>query len=167
MAKGNVLAPLAALCAALEAALARPERWRGTLNGRHEVQRQALRQQLEKATALLQDLERELERCIEAIIAGSGSTELRLDYGALNEVVSRLSEDIDVMRRHVAADDLAGWQEFMGIIGEGAETHAQRVMAEWKAGRCKREHAIAALDEEKNFVRYARQLSEYLRDTLR
>jgi hypothetical protein len=116
---------------------------------------------------LLKTYEDEITRCIQAVGADSREVYLTIDYALIARYFSIQFYREGLISRHLHPDDVSKWNGFLATFCEGGETYVSETVEKWRKQEVTKEQAFKALEHEVNRVRYARKLSEYLKDKIK
>lgn len=108
----------------------------------------------------------QLTKCIEAVGADSKSLYLSLDYNLVAHHFSILFYREGLITKYLHVEDVKRWNDFLSTLSPGGENYVMEVLEKWRHASIDKETVFSVLNHERAQVRYAKELSEYLKSRL-
>jgi len=116
---------------------------------------------------LLKGYETQLTECIEAVGADGKQTYLNIDYSFIARHFSIQFYREGLISKFLHPEDMKRWNGFLSTLGEGSQTYVQDILKKWRKSEVEKEAVFKALKHERDQVKYAREMSEYLKQKIK
>ncbi len=126
-----------------------------------------LHYEIEYNVHLLKGYEAQLTECIEAVGADGKQTYLSIDYSFVARHFSIQFYREGLISRFLHPEDMKRWNGFLSTLGEGSEAHVTEILEKWRNNEIEKEKVFKALKHERDQVKYAREMSEYLKQKIK
>lgn len=108
----------------------------------------------------------QLTKCIEAVGSDSRSLYLSIDYNFIAHHFSILFYREGLVTKYLHVEDVKRWNDFLSTLSPGMEKHVLNTIEQWRHSSIEKEEVFSVLNHERSQVRYAKELSEYLKARL-
>lgn len=125
-----------------------------------------LRYEIEYNINLLSKYHEQLTKCIEAVGADVNDVYLSINYALIARYFSIQFYREGLISRYMHIEDMKRWNDFLSTLSEGSEEHVTESLAAWRQSKTGKERVFKALSHEREQVRYAKELSEYIRQKI-
>lgn len=126
-----------------------------------------LRYEIEYNIHLLKGYETQLTECIEAVGADGKQAYLSIDYSFIARHFSLQFYREGLISKFLHPEDMKRWNGFLSTLGEGTQAHVQDILEKWRKSEVEKEDVFIALKHERDQVKYAREMSEYLKQKIK
>ena len=126
-----------------------------------------LRYEIEYNLHLLKGYEMQLTECIEAVGADGKQTYLSIDYSFIGRHFSIQFYREGLLSKFLHPEDMKKWNVFLSTLGEGSQAYVQDILEQWRNSKIEKEIVFKALKHERDQVKYAREMSEYLKQKIK
>lgn len=126
-----------------------------------------LRYEIEYNIHLLKGYETQLTECIEAVGADGKQTYLSIDYSFIARHFSIQFYREGVISKFFHPEDMKRWNGFLSTLGEGSQAYVQDILEKWRKSEVEKDDVFKALKHERDQVKYAREMSEYLKQKIK
>jgi hypothetical protein len=116
---------------------------------------------------LLNRYDDQITKCIEAVGADSKAVYLSLDYNLVARYFSIQFYREGLISRYLHIEDVKRWNDFLSTLSEGSEDYVSETIKKWRDGQASKEQTFNALKHERDQIRYAKELSDYLSQKFR
>jgi hypothetical protein len=125
-----------------------------------------LHYEIEYNIHLLTGYETQLTECIEAVGADGKQTYLTIDYSFIARHFSIQFYREGLISEFLHPEDMKRWNGFLSTLGEGSQEYVQDILEQWRKSQIDKEDVFKALKHERDQVKYAREMSEYLKQKI-
>ena len=115
---------------------------------------------------LLCKYETELTQCIESVGADSKSVYCSIEYDKVARFFSIQFYREGLISKYLHPENMKRWNDFLSSLGEGSEEYIKNRLEQWRGSNIDKETVFKALKHERNVIKYAREMSEYLKNEI-
>lgn len=126
-----------------------------------------LHYEIEYNIHLLKGYEMQLTECIEAVGADDKQTYLSIDYSFIARHFSIQFYREGLISNFLHPEDMKRWNGFLSTLGAGSQEYVQDILEKWRKSEVEKEDVFKALKHERDQVKYAREMSEYLKQKIK
>lgn len=112
---------------------------------------------------LLNKYEEELTQCIESIGADSKSVYCSIKYSNVARFFFIQFYREGLISKYLHPEDMKRWNDFLSSLGEGSEEYIKDRLEQWRSSKIDKDAVFKALKHERDQIKYAREMSEYLK----
>jgi hypothetical protein len=106
--------------------------------------------------------EEQLTKVIEGVGADARDLYLTIDYALIARYFSIQFYREGLVSKYLHIEDVKRWNDFLSTLSEGSQAHVNESLEAWRESRGEKEATFKALRHEREQVRYAKELSEYI-----
>jgi len=125
-----------------------------------------LRFELDYNVNLLNKYETDLTQCIEAVSADSKSVFTTIQYDKIAHFFAIQFYREGLITKYLHPEDMKRWNDFLSSLSEGSEEYIEDILKKWRDSNIEKEKVFKALKNERAQVKYAREMSEYLKGVI-
>lgn len=126
-----------------------------------------LHYEIEYNIHLLTGYETQLTECIEGVGADSKQTYLGIDYSFIARHFSIQFYREGLISKFLHPEDMKSWNGFLSTLGEGSQEYVKDILEKWRKSEVEKEDVFKALKHERDQVKFAREMSEYLKQKIK
>ena len=115
---------------------------------------------------LLNKYETDLTQCIESVGADSKSVYSTIDYKKVAYFFAVQFYKEGLITKYLHPEDMKRWNDFLSSLSEGSENYIIDKLEQWRNSKIDKELVFKALKLERDQVKYAREMCEYLKSKI-
>ncbi|WIM05166.1 MAG: hypothetical protein OHM77_10725 [Candidatus Nitricoxidivorans perseverans] len=107
--------------------------------------------------------EEQLTKAIESVGADAKDVYVAIDYALIARYFSIQFYREGLVSKYLHFEDVKRWNDFLSTLSEGSEAHLNESLEAWRTSTADKEKTFKVLRHEREQVRYAKELSEYIK----
>jgi len=112
---------------------------------------------------LLNKYDKELTGCLEKIAAESKVVFSTIQYSKIFKYFANQLYTEGLFSKYLHPEDMKRWNDFLTTLSLGSENYFLEMLDKWRKSEISKANVHAAVDQERNNVRHAREMTEYLK----
>ena len=112
---------------------------------------------------LLNKYDKDLTTCLEKIAADSKVVYCSIQYSKIFKYFANQLYTEGLFSKYLHPEDMKRWNDFLTTLSAGSENYFLEMLDKWRKSETTKTDVHAAVEQERTNIRYAREITEYLK----